>query len=168
MEIVDAFRRFARWRGAGLSRKRQKEGDRSRPFILSMVHLLFADLPDHAGTWNLQKRTILRRADKMGIGADVAHCAVIHDVGTPVRSEPDIQRAVETGSMAGTDECLITGVVAGKILDLQGEWLVALLLSISLVIFHARLLIEIDQLDFVPHFGRWRSRIRWREAEVAL
>src|SRR5258708_2721381 len=89
----------------------------------------------------------------MGVGADVAHRAVIHDIRTPIRPEPDIERAVEAGST--TDERLVTGVVAGKPLDLEGKRLVSLRG-------------EVDQLDFVSYFGRRRGGIWRREPEVSL
>ena len=57
--------------------------------------------------------------------------------------------------MAGTDERLITGVVAGKPLDLQGKRLVS---------FRR----EVDQLDLVSHLGRWIGGIWRREPEISL
>ena len=92
----------------------------------------------------------------MGVGADVAHCAVIHDVGAPVRSEPDIERTVEARRMArGTDERLITGVIAGKPSDLESKRLVS---------FRG----EVDELDLVSHFGRRFSGVWRREPEISL
>src|ERR1700736_2802957 len=114
----------------------EKRG-RPKPPSLSFTRrgrLLLADLPDHARAWDLEERTVLGGADKMGLGADVAHCTVIHDVGAPIRPEPDIERAVEPGSMAGTDERLFTGVVAGKPHDLEGERLVLLALVLLVLV----------------------------------
>jgi hypothetical protein len=58
-----------------------------------------------------------------------------------VRTEPDVGRTVERGRVGGTDERLVAGIVARKILDLEGERLV-------------RLLVEVEQLDHLqlPEF----------------
>src|SRR5713101_5877678 len=91
----------------------------------------------------------------MGVGADVAYNTVIHDVGATIGSEPDVERPVERGSMVRTDERLITGVIAGKVLDVEGKRLVS---------FRG----EVDQLDLVSHFGRREGRVRRREPEISL
>jgi hypothetical protein len=54
----------------------------------------------------------------MRIRALVSHRAIIHDIGAPVRAEPDVGRAVEAVDI-GSDERLVAGAVAGKVLDLE-------------------------------------------------
>src|SRR5262245_55740404 len=116
--------------------------------------LLTADLEDHARARDLDERTILG-ADHMCVGARVPDGAVIHDVSTAVRTKPNIGRAVERGRVVGTNERLVAGVVAGEVLDLEGERLIAFL-------------VEVDQLDLVSNFGRRRGGIWRREPKIAL
>jgi hypothetical protein len=89
----------------------------------------------------------------MRVGTGVSHGAIIHDIGASVRTEPDVGWAIERGRVVGADERLVTGIVASKILDLEGERLV-------------RLLVKVDQLDLVSNFGRRRGGIRRREPKI--
>src|SRR5258707_13485662 len=89
----------------------------------------------------------------MRVGAVVSYRSVICDVGATVGAEPDVGRAVEPGS--AVQKRLIAGIVAREPLDLERERLIALLL-------------EVDQLDLVPDFGRRRGGVRGGEAKVAL
>jgi len=53
------------------------------------------------------------------------------------------------------DERLVTSSVSGKVLDVQSQRLI-------------RVLVEVDQPDLVANFGRGRRRVRRREPEIAL
>src|SRR5579883_267532 len=98
-----------------------------------------ADLPDHAGPWDLHKRAVIG-TDIMRVGTEIPDCAVIGDIGASVRAEADIGRAVEAGRVIGANEGLIAGEIAGEVLEAQGERPV-------------QVLIEVDQLDLVPDLG---------------
>src|SRR5215471_15907233 len=116
--------------------------------------LLRADLENHASARDLHERAVTS-ADNMSVGSGVSHGAIIHDVGTPVRTEPNVGRAVEPSRMVGTNERLVAGVVAGEVLDLEGEWLIAFR-------------VEVDQLDLVSDFRRGRGGIRRRKPKIAF
>jgi hypothetical protein len=79
--------------------------------------LHWADLPDNPRSGDLNQRTVTG-PDNMGIRALVSHRAIIHDIGAPVRAEPDVGRAVEAVEI-GSDKRLVTGAVTGKVLDLE-------------------------------------------------
>src|SRR5215831_21227700 len=124
-----------------------------------MLGLLgWADLKDHAGARELDQRTV-RRIGKTGgaagAAAGVPHRAVIDDIGAVVWPEPDISRPVERGGVAGRNECLFAASVEREILEAELQWA-------------ARVLIEVDQLDFVPDFRGGSDAVRWREPEIAL
>jgi hypothetical protein len=68
----------------------------------------------------------------------VAHGAIIRYIGAPVRVEPEVGRAVERVGI-GSDERLIPGSVARKLLDMKRERGVGEL-------------VEVDQLDLVAEF----------------
>src|SRR5262249_53069020 len=134
---------------------------RRTPFFHSSIKvsiLLPADLEDHASTRDLHQRSIFR-IDKTGgaagAAAGVPHRAVIDDIGALVWPEPDISRPVECGGVAGRNECLFAANVEREILEAELQWA-------------ARVLIEVDQLDFVTDFRGGKGGVRWREPEIAL
>src|SRR5262252_2610731 len=102
-----------------------------------MNRLHRADLPDNTGTRDLDERTIAG-TDNMRIRALVAHRAIIDNIGAPVRTEPEVGRAVEAVDV-GRDERLVAGAIAGKVLDLERERSV-------------RQLVEVDQLDLMTDY----------------
>ena len=62
------------------------------------------------------QRTIGGWADKMCVGTEVSHCAIIRDIGASIRAEPDVERAVERVQVV-YDERLIAGAVAREVLN---------------------------------------------------
>ena len=82
-----------------------------------MLVLIWTDLPDNPCSGDLNQRTVTG-PDNMRIRALVSHRAIIHDIGTPVRAEPDVGRAVEAVDI-GSNKRLVAGAVAGKVLDLE-------------------------------------------------
>src|SRR5262249_12339613 len=117
-----------------------------------------ADLEDHASTRDLHQRSICRTdktGDAAGAAAVVPHRAVIDDIGAAVWPEPDISRPVERGGVAGRNECLFAARVEREIPEAELQWA-------------ARVLIEVDHLDFVPDFRGGSDAVRWREPEIAL
>ena len=90
-----------------------------------------------------------------GAAAGVPHRAVIDDIGALIRPEPHIVGAVKPSRIGRADERLVAGIVAGKILEAELER-------------QARVLVEVDQLDFMPNFGGGRVGVRRREPEIAL
>src|SRR6516225_2484672 len=139
----------------------EKRAAEAAPKALSPGLLRRADLKDHPGAGELDQRGIRRIGKTGGAGAagrsaaGVPHRAVIGDIGTLVRTEPDIERPVERGGVGGADERLIACVIAGKVLERQRQRC-------------ARVLIEVDQLDFVANVRRRRCGVRWREPEIPL
>src|SRR3974377_116072 len=101
-----------------------------------------ADLEDRPRAWELNQRRI-RRIDITGgaawAAAGVPHSAVIDDIGALVRPAPQIGRAVERGGGGRADERLVAGIVAGKVLEAELKR-------------QARVLVEVDQLDFMADF----------------
>src|SRR5262249_61502609 len=67
----------------------------------------------------------------------------------------DISRPVEPGGVAGRNECLFAANVEREILEAELQWA-------------APVLIEVDQLDFVPDFRGGSVGVRFREPEIAL
>jgi hypothetical protein len=94
-----------------------KKGGRGRPVRLD-GSTTSGRFPDHAGARDLHQWTIIR-SNIMRVGAEVVHCTIIDDIGTPVRAEADVGRAVEPVDVG--DKRLVAGAVAGKVLELQRE-----------------------------------------------
>src|SRR5438128_2678514 len=113
--------------------------------------LLLTDLPNHARPGNLHEWAVARDLE---LGrrvrlAEVPHRAVIHQVGTVVRPEPQVRGAVDAANAVG--ERLVEGGVVGKPLLAELQW--------------GPQLTEVHEFDIVP---RLRLAIRRREAKVAL
>ena len=94
--------------------------------LFNELVLHWAKLPDNPGAGDLDERTIAG-TDNMRVRTGIAHRAVIHDIGAPIRAEPEIGRTVEPVNI-GSDERLVAGAVARKVLDLSesgvpGSWL---------------------------------------------
>src|SRR5262249_39187766 len=124
----------------------------------SAAFLLWADLPDHACAWNLDKRCvggIYKTGIAAGAAARVPHRAVIDNIGTAIGPEPDIRRSVEAGKMVRVDECLIASIVAREILERNRQR-------------QTSVLVEVHKLDLVPDFRRRSRCIRRRESEVSF
>src|SRR5262249_60628472 len=134
---------------------------RRTPFFHSSIKvsiLLPADLEDHASTRDLHQRSICRTdktGDAAGAAAVVPHRAVIDDIGALVWPEPDISRPVERAVVAGRNQCLFAASVEREILEAELQWA-------------ARLLIEVDQLDFVPDFRGGDDALRGAEPQIPL
>src|SRR5439155_21751866 len=76
--------------------------------------LLLTNLPNHARPGNLDERTIiwdLELGRRVRL-AEVPHRAVIHQVRTVVRPEPQVRGAVDAANAVG--ERLVKGGVMGK------------------------------------------------------
>src|SRR6516165_5863910 len=118
--------------------------------------LCCTNLEDSPRAWELNQRPI-QRIDKTsraaGSAAGVPHGAVIDDVGALVGPEPQIGRTVKPGRIGRADKRLVAGVVAGKVLEADLQWQI-------------RVLVEVDQLDFMPDFGSGSGRIRRRKPEI--
>lgn len=107
--------------------------------MLTRDLLSCTDLEHRPRAWELDQRRIVRiekTGRTAGPAAGVAHRAVIDGIGR-------------------ADERLVTGIVAGKVLEAEMERQVLVL-------------VEVDQLDFMPDFGGGRVGVRWREAEIAF
>src|SRR5215472_19184113 len=121
----------------------------------------WADLEDHTGARELNQRCICRVKKAGAAGpwrwstARIPDRAVIDDIGAAIRPEPDISWTIEPSRVGRADERLIAGIVAREVLEAELQRT-------------ARVLIEVDQLDFVSHFRRRRRRIRRREPEIAF
>jgi hypothetical protein len=87
--------------------------------LFNELVLHWAKLPDNPGAGDLDERTIAG-TDNMRVRTGIAHRAVIHDIGAPIRAEPEIGRTVEPVNI-GSDERLVAGAVAG-ILGVTNEW----------------------------------------------
>src|SRR6516165_259716 len=120
--------------------------------------LCCTDLEDSPRARELNQWPI-QRIDKTGRpagpAAGVPYRAVIDDIGALIRPEAQIGRTVEPGRIGRADECLVAGVVAGKVLEAELER-------------QARVLVEVDQLDFMPDFGSGSRRIGRRKPEIAF
>src|SRR5205807_10307488 len=99
-------------------------GGAGRLLSPSAPPLLSTDLPDHPGPRNLNERTVavdLELGVRIGL-PEIPHDPVIHDVGAPVGTEPDVRGTIEPVDLPiGSHEHLLIGVVVGEPRDLEFE-----------------------------------------------
>ena len=137
----------ARGRRPGRSRRRARESEGGhcspRPRAPSPAGLLRADLPDHAGAGDLDKRSIGGILETgIGVGAPkIANRTIIGDIGAAIWAEPNIGRPVEPAD--AVRESLLEGLVVRKALQVQRGRLTP---SAG----------EIEQLDLVSRLRRRR------------